>query len=193
MIQIKTVNNNPIRVGKNSQSINLASEEWLESSAGKEATIQVKNVNDDSIRIGENSQPINLVSRTIRGESAYELALKNGFQGTLEEWLESLIGKDARSLEYTWDGTKLGIRLEGDLEYEFTDFAAEILVIANVYVHDQIAASKQWFVNHNLGKHPSVTIVDSAGSVVMGDIEYVDNLNVTITFTAEFSGKAYLN
>ena len=193
MIQIKTVNNNPIRVGKNSQSINLASEEWLESSAGKEATIQVKNVNDNSIRIGENSQPINLVSRTIRGESAYELALKNGFQGTLEEWLESLIGKDARSLEYTWDGTKLGIRLEGDLEYEFTDFAAEILVIANVYVHDQIAASKQWFVNHNLGKHPSVTIVDSAGSVVMGDIEYVDNLNVTITFTAEFSGKAYLN
>ena len=193
MIQIKTVNNNPIRVGKNSQSINLASEEWLESSAGKEATIQVKNVNDDLIRIGENSQPINLVSRTIRGESAYELALKNGFQGTLEEWLESLIGKDARSLEYTWDGTKLGIRLEGDLEYEFTDFAAEILVIANVYVHDQIAASKQWFVNHNLGKHPSVTIVDSAGSVVMGDIEYVDNLNVTITFTAEFSGKAYLN
>lgn len=193
MIQIKTINNNPIRVGKNSQSINLASEEWLESSAGKEATIQVKNVNDDSIRIGENSQPINLVSRTIRGESAYELALKNGFQGTLEEWLESLIGKDARSLEYTWDGTKLGIRLEGDLEYEFTDFAAEILVIANVYVHDQIAASKQWFVNHNLGKHPSVTIVDSAGSVVMGDIEYVDNLNVTITFTAEFSGKAYLN
>lgn len=193
MIQIKTVNNNPIRVGKNSQSINLASEEWLESSAGKEATIQVKNVNDDSIRIGENSQPINLVSRTIKGESAYELALKNGFQGTLEEWLESLIGKDARSLEYTWDGTKLGIRLEGDLEYEFTDFAAEILVIANVYVHDQIAASKQWFVNHNLGKHPSVTIVDSAGSVVMGDIEYVDNLNVTITFTAEFSGKAYLN
>lgn len=193
MIQINTVNNNPIRVGKNSQSINLASEEWLESSAGKEATIQVKNVNDDSIRIGENSQPINLVSRTIKGESAYELALKNGFQGTLEEWLESLIGKDARSLEYTWDGTKLGIRLEGDLEYEFTDFAAEILVIANVYVHDQIAASKQWFVNHNLGKHPSVTIVDSAGSVVMGDIEYVDNLNVTITFTAEFSGKAYLN
>lgn len=193
MIQIKTINNNPIRVGKNSQSINLASEEWLESSAGKEATIQVKNVNDDSIRIGENSQPINLVSRTIKGESAYELALKNGFQGTLEEWLESLIGKDARSLEYTWDGTKLGIRLEGDLEYEFTDFAAEILVIANVYVHDQIAASKQWFVNHNLGKHPSVTIVDSAGSVVMGDIEYVDNLNVTITFTAEFSGKAYLN
>ena len=193
MIQIKTVNNNPIRVGKNSQSINLASEEWLESSAGKEATIQVKNVNDDSIRIGENSQPIHLASRTIKGESAYELALKNGFQGTLEEWLESLIGKDARSLEYTWDGTKLGIRLEGDLEYEFTDFAAEILVIANVYVHDQIAASKQWFVNHNLGKHPSVTIVDSAGSVVMGDIEYVDNLNVTLTFAAEFSGKAYLN
>ena len=146
--------------------------------------IQIKSVNNDSIH---------LASRTVKGESAYELALKNGFQGTLEEWLESLVGKDAKNLEYTWDGTKLGIRLEGDLQYEFTDFAAEILAITNVYVHDQIAASKQWFVNHNLGKYPSVTIVDSAGSVVMGDIEYVDNLNVTITFTAEFSGKAYLN
>lgn len=155
--------------------------------------IQIKSVNNDPIRIGENLQPINLASRIIRGESAYELALKNGFQGTLEEWLESLIGKDARNLEYTWDGTKLGIRLEGDLQYEFTDFATEIFAITNTYIHDQIATSKKWFVNHNLGKHPSVTIVDSAGSVVMGNIEYVDNLNVTITFTAEFSGKAYLN
>ena len=155
--------------------------------------IQIKSVNDDSIRIGEDLQPIHLASRTVKGESAYELALKNGFQGTLEEWLESLVGKDAKSLEYTWDGTKLGIRLEGDLEYEFTDLTREILAITHGYVHDQIAASKQWFVNHNLEKHPSVTIVDSAGSVVVGDIEYVDNLNVTITFTAEFSGKAYLN
>lgn len=60
--------------------------------------IQIKSVNNDSIRIGENLQPIHLVSRTTKGESAYELASQNGFQGTLEEWLESLVDADLTDL-----------------------------------------------------------------------------------------------
>ena len=32
---------------------------------------------------------------TIKGYSAYEIALINGFEGTEEEWLESLRGSDA--------------------------------------------------------------------------------------------------
>lgn len=34
---------------------------------------------------------------TYRGYSAYELAVKNGFAGTLEEWLQSLRGTDGRT------------------------------------------------------------------------------------------------
>lgn len=30
-------------------------------------------------------------------------------------------GADGKSLEFTWDGTRLGIRVEGDEEYEFVD------------------------------------------------------------------------
>ena len=30
----------------------------------------------------------------VDGKSAYELAVEKGFEGTLEEWLESLHGKD---------------------------------------------------------------------------------------------------
>jgi len=61
------------------------------------------------------------------------------------------------------------------------------------YVHNQIVPSKTWVITHNLGKYPSVTIVDSANNVVIGEVKY-DSLNqCTVTFTSEFSGKAYLN
>lgn len=61
------------------------------------------------------------------------------------------------------------------------------------YVHTQQSVSTTWSVTHNLEKRPSVTVVDSADNVVIGDVEYVDNNNVTITFASAFSGKAYFN
>lgn len=60
-------------------------------------------------------------------------------------------------------------------------------------VHYQDSASTLWTVNHNLNKFPSVTVVDSAGNVVFGDVEYVDANNVKIKFSSAFAGKAYLN
>ena len=50
-----------------------------------------------------------------------------------------------------------------------------------------------WIIEHNLNKFPSVTVADSADSVVIGDIQYIDVNNLTITFSAPFSGMAYLN
>jgi hypothetical protein len=61
------------------------------------------------------------------------------------------------------------------------------------YVHDQQVASSTWVVTHNMNKYPSVNIVDTANDEVTGEVRY-NNLNqITITFTAAFSGKAYLN
>lgn len=57
----------------------------------------------------------------------------------------------------------------------------------------QTVPSSRWEIEHQLDKFPSVTIVDSAGSVVVGDIEYIDSDNVVITFQSAFAGKAYLN
>jgi len=48
-------------------------------------------------------------------------------------------------------------------------------------------------ITHSLGKFPSVTTVDSAGSHVVGDIQHTDNNNFTITFKASFQGKVYVN
>ena len=61
------------------------------------------------------------------------------------------------------------------------------------YEHTQSASATVWVVTHNLEKNPSVTVVDSAGTVVVGQVDY-DSLNqVTLTFKNTFSGKAYFN
>ena len=36
------------------------------------------------------------IDGAVRGESAYEAAVRNGFEGTEQEWLDSLKGKDGR-------------------------------------------------------------------------------------------------
>ena len=61
------------------------------------------------------------------------------------------------------------------------------------YTFVQGAASATWNINHNLGKHPSVVVVDSAGSFVYGAETHIDSNNIKIEFSAPFSGKAYLN
>lgn len=64
---------------------------------------------------------------------------------------------------------------------------------ASTYTHNQIIASDTWDIVHNLGKYPNVTIIDSAGSLVIGKINYVSNNEIKLTFSAAFSGTAYLN
>lgn len=61
------------------------------------------------------------------------------------------------------------------------------------YIHNQPVPAATWNINHGLNKRASVTVVDSAGTVVYGDVNYVDDNNITITLTGSFSGKAYLN
>lgn len=65
--------------------------------------------------------------------------------------------------------------------------------ILATFVHAQRSASSEWIIRHNLGKYPSVTVVDSAGSVVYGDVVYDNDRQLTVRFTSAFSGKAYLN
>ena len=57
----------------------------------------------------------------------------------------------------------------------------------------QSSAAATWNITHNLGKFPSVSIVDSGNTVVRGDIDYTSENALTITFSAPFGGKAYLN
>lgn len=61
------------------------------------------------------------------------------------------------------------------------------------YRHSQGVSSTIWEINHNLNKYPSVTVIDTAGTTVEGQIEYVDANNIVVSFSAPFSGYANLN
>ena len=60
------------------------------------------------------------------------------------------------------------------------------------YTHIQ-SSNASWVIAHNLGKIPSVTVIDGSGNQVHGDITYTDLNNLTITFNTAFAGTAYLN
>jgi len=57
----------------------------------------------------------------------------------------------------------------------------------------QNVSSDTWSITHNLAKFPSVTIVDTGGNEVTGEVEHIDNNNLIVKFSAEFTGTAYLN
>lgn len=60
-------------------------------------------------------------------------------------------------------------------------------------VHDQQTAAETWEITHNLGKYPAVTVIDSAGDQVEGDLQYLGLNTVRITFGAAFAGRAFFN
>lgn len=68
-----------------------------------------------------------------------------------------------------------------------------VIDASNTYVHEQTTAASVWTITHSLGRYPSVTVVDSGGSVVVGDVQYIDQNKIILTFQGAFSGTAYLN
>jgi hypothetical protein len=61
------------------------------------------------------------------------------------------------------------------------------------YDHMQGAASSSWSITHNLGFKPNVTVIDSAGNIVEGEIAYTNSNSLTVSFQSAFSGNAYLS
>lgn len=57
----------------------------------------------------------------------------------------------------------------------------------------QMVPAYTWTITHNLDKFPSVEVVDSAGTVVIGNVSYINNNQIELEFSFQFSGKAYLN
>jgi hypothetical protein len=59
------------------------------------------------------------------------------------------------------------------------------------YVHNQGASAATWVVVHNLGGYPNVVVEDSSGTTIEGEIVYNNSNQLTLTFSAAFSGVAY--
>lgn len=66
--------------------------------------------------------------------------------------------------------------------------------VGGFYRHVQDVASATWVIPHNLGFNPGgVSVLDSAGTNVVGDIVYSDANTVTLNFSAPFAGTANLS
>jgi hypothetical protein len=61
------------------------------------------------------------------------------------------------------------------------------------YVHVQGVPSDNWVIMHPLAYFPNITVVDSTGTEVEGDVTYTSASTVTVSFSGAFSGTAYLS
>jgi len=77
--------------------------------------------------------------------------------------------------------------------YDFAVFTLSSGLADKTFEFTQGVPAVTWNIQHNLGKFPSVSVVNNNNIVINGEITYIDNNNLTCNFSAAFAGKAYLN
>jgi hypothetical protein len=64
---------------------------------------------------------------------------------------------------------------------------------SSIYTHTQATASAAWSVAHNLGRRPpSISVLDSAGSICLFECQHIDTNNLVLRFGYAFSGTAIM-
>jgi len=85
-----------------------------------------------------------------------------------------------------------GTLIDGNY-YDFAVFTLSSRSSDLTFVFTQGVPATVWNIQHNLGKFPSVSVINNNNVVINGEVTYIDNNNVQLNFSAGFSGKAYLN
>ena len=83
-----------------------------------------------------------------------------------------------------------GVTITGTAPSQVLNF---VLPVGGNYTHNQSTASATWTITHNLNFRPAVSVVDSGGNHVIGDVNYVSVNVLTISFSSPFGGSAYLS
>jgi len=76
-----------------------------------------------------------------------------------------------------WEEVGAGGPITGDKYFEFI----------------QAPASIQWTINHNLGKYPSVNVMDASNNIVECQIQHSNNNTTILTFNVAIDGTAIFN
>lgn len=99
------------------------------------------------------------------------------------------------------DGTINNVKLKGkgnfiDISQTLTnqvDFEVVNIPTDANFIFTQSIPSTTWTITHNLDKFCSVEVVSDSNVIKYGNVTYNNTNSLTITFSAAFSGKAYLN
>lgn len=115
---------------------------------------------------------------------------RTGAQGTTGvQGTQGLIGQGAQGIQGPQGGAvplDTDSLPEGVVNLYFTPSRV-------AFVHTQNVASNTWFITHNLNFYPNITVKDSGGSIVEGEVAYTNANEITLTFSSSFSGTAYLS
>lgn len=114
-----------------------------------------------------------------------------------DNWEELVVLDGDVILEDNYDELGEDVTTQQELNQLFKDILLSISTNTGGgdknYVHDQIEPSKIWVINHTLNKKVSVTITDTAGTVVEGKVTVNNGSKVTVEFNFPFNGEAILN
>jgi hypothetical protein len=160
------------------------------------------NIQDEDNRLGSVGQ---VLTKTISGIAWKDVP--SSFTAGLNDVL--LVGNTATNdIILTGDISVIDAHVSGAL-YDSNDSqgtAGQILSSTGVgtewisatqadktYIYVQSIPSVLWNINHNLDKFPSVSVVNINNVLLYGEVTYIDSNNLTIAFSAGFSGKAYMN
>jgi len=83
--------------------------------------------------------------------------------------------------------------LDLDKYYDFATFTISSGIGDKNFVFTQNVADAVWTIQHDLNKFPSVTMVLSTNQQGFGDVTFIDENNLTITFAGAESGRAFIN
>lgn len=166
-----------------------------------------------TINLDENVDITSLTADTISVDGEFTLPATDGTSaqtlvtdgsGNVSWTSLSSASLDGSSLFYSTGAPLNGIGREGDFYLDTANAklygpkgAASWLeddfpLIPKRFVFTQPTSSATWNITHDLDGFPSVSIVDSAGSHVVGDVEYNSTSSITVSFESAFAGTAYL-
>lgn len=134
-------------------------------------------------------------TKTIREDVYQNYAIPRGIEEILNEYdkYSLLYKKGIEELKEATQEAKKIKMLEETLNKKIDELDVSIQASGKTFVFTQIQSKKEWIVEHNLNKFPSITVVDTGGNRVFGEENHVDKNKVKLNFSHPFSGMAYLN
>lgn len=143
-------------------------QQWKEDLERSKPTASVKKVGNETIITitDKNGTTTANVIDGVNGESAYEIAVKNGFEGTEEEWLESLKYSSSEEFKQLAEQVKQDARTATEKAQEATTAASN----ANTYANDAqtaknatINAANSAYTSANNATESATNAANSAG------------------------------
>jgi hypothetical protein len=138
--------------------------------------------------VADHTQPGWLETDIYKGEYAF---VKWGFKYRVYSRDEGGIFEILRLDDFMEYYNGILMSLDTMVEYIITEMSTRELKEA--FVFTQAVPSDVWTIDHPLARKPSVIVLDSAGDEIEGDVAYISNDQVVLTFSAAFAGEAYLN